>query len=140
MAMASGTDPLDRLQAGARDLRAEREQCHAAADRACRAESGEAFSTVMGKKIDEEAFVIQMEQELAGTLYFDETLLSSLEAAHQDPAMSADDLREAVINLLPLLFSRGAATFAQSSRSRFWHRWQQLTKRKANEGQSRREP
>ena len=46
MAMASGTDPLDRLQAGARDLRAERELCHAAADRACRAESGEAFSTV----------------------------------------------------------------------------------------------
>ena len=45
MAMASGTDPLDRLQAGARDLRAERELCHAAADRACRAESGEAFST-----------------------------------------------------------------------------------------------
>ena len=44
--MASGTDPLDRLQAGARDLRAERELCHAAADRACRAESGEAFSTV----------------------------------------------------------------------------------------------
>ena len=43
--MASGTDPLDRLQAGARDLRAERELCHAAADRACRAESGEAFST-----------------------------------------------------------------------------------------------
>jgi hypothetical protein len=46
MTMASGTDPLDRLQAGARDLRAERELCHAAADRACRAESGAAFSTV----------------------------------------------------------------------------------------------
>ena len=45
MAMASGTDPLDRLQAGARDLRAEREQCHAAADRACRTETGAAFST-----------------------------------------------------------------------------------------------
>ena len=45
MAMASGADPLDRLQAGARDLRAEREQCHAAADRACRAETGAAFST-----------------------------------------------------------------------------------------------
>ena len=91
MAMASGTNPLDRLQAGARDLRAEREQCHTAADRACRAESGQAFSTVMGRKIDEDAFVIQMEQELAGTLYFDETLLSSLEAAHQDPALSPDD-------------------------------------------------
>ena len=45
MAMASGTDPLDRLQAGARDLRAERELSHAAADRVCWAESGEAFST-----------------------------------------------------------------------------------------------
>ena len=48
MAMASGTDPLDRLQVGARALRAERERCHAAADRACRAESGEAFSTIRG--------------------------------------------------------------------------------------------
>ena len=94
MAMASGTDPLDRLQAGARALRAEREQCRAAADRACRAETGAAFSTVMGKKVDEDAFVTQMEQELAGTLYFDETLLGSLEAAHQDPAMSADDIRK----------------------------------------------
>ena len=100
MAMASGTDPLDRLQVGARALRAEREQCHAAADRACRTETGAAFSTVMGKKVDEEAFVTQMEQELAGTLYFDETLLGSLEAAHQDPAMSADDIRDEVINAI----------------------------------------
>ena len=100
MAMASGTDPLDRLQVGARALRAEREHCHAAADRACRTETGAAFSTVMGKKVDEDAFVTQMEQELAGTLYFDETLLSSLEAAHQDPAMSADDIRDEVINAI----------------------------------------
>ena len=49
MAMASGTDPLDRLQAGARDLRAEREQCHAAAVRACRTETGAAFSTGASK-------------------------------------------------------------------------------------------
>ena len=46
MAMASGSDPLDRLHAGARELRAERELCHTAADRACRAESGQAFSTI----------------------------------------------------------------------------------------------
>ena len=100
MATGSGSDPLDRLQVGARALRTEREHCHAAADRACRTETGAAFSTVMGKKVDEDAFVTQMEQELAGTLYFDETLLSSLEAAHQDPAMSADDLRDEVINAI----------------------------------------
>ena len=46
--MASGTDPLGRLQAGARDLRAERKLHHAAADREFRAESGEAFSTSAG--------------------------------------------------------------------------------------------
>ena len=54
----------------------------------------------MGRNIDEEAFVIQMEQELAGTLYFDDALMRSLEAAHQDPALSADDLREVVINII----------------------------------------
>ena len=100
MAMASGTDPLDRLQAGARDLRAEREQCHAAADRACRAETGAAFSTVMGRKVDEEAFV---DPDGAGTRRYPllrRDLLSSLEAAHQDPAMSADDIRDAVINAI----------------------------------------
>ena len=54
----------------------------------------------MGRKIDEEAFVIRMEQELAGTLYFDEALLRLLEAAQQDPTLSADDLREGVVNII----------------------------------------
>ena len=100
MAMASGTDPLDRLQAGARDLRAERERCHAAADRACRAESGEAFSTVMGRKFDDDTFVIQMDQELAAAVYFDQDLMDQVATAHSNPAMSADDRREAVTNIL----------------------------------------
>ena len=43
--MASGSDPLDRLHACGRDLRAERELCHIEADRAFRTESGKAFST-----------------------------------------------------------------------------------------------
>ena len=62
MAMASGTDPLDRLHAGARDLRAEREQCHAAADRACRAETGAAcaFSTGRSYVIHTAAMAILM--------------------------------------------------------------------------------
>ena len=98
MAMASGTDPLDRLQAGARDLRAERERCHAAADRACRAESGEAFST--GRKFDDETFAVQMDQELAAAVYFDQDLMDQVAAAHSNPAMSADDRREAVTNIL----------------------------------------
>ena len=100
MAMASGTGPLDRLQAGARDLRAERERCHAAADRACRAESGEAFSTVMGRKFDDETFVVQMDQELAAAVYFDQDLMDQVATAHSSPAMSADDRREAATNIL----------------------------------------
>ena len=91
---------LAGLCAGTSQLRAERELCHSTADRACRAESGHAFSTVMGRKIDEEAFVIQMEQELAGTLHSNEALIGSLEAAHQDPALRADDLREGAINIM----------------------------------------
>ena len=98
--MARSTDPFDRLQAGASDLRAERERCHAAADRACRAESGEAFSTVMGRKFDDETFVVQMDQELAAAVYFDQDLMDQVAAAHSNPAMSADDRREAVTNIL----------------------------------------
>ena len=138
MAMASGSDPLDRLHTDARELRAERELCHTAADQACRAESGQAFSTVMDRKIDEEAFVIQMDQNLVGTMYFDEALMGSLEAAHQDPTLSADELRKGVIDIVStthrlqsLHFSRGAAVSWQSSRNMFWYRWLQPTKRKA---------
>ena len=139
MAMASGTGPLDRLQAGARDLRAERELCHAAADRACRAESGEAFSTVMGRKIDDEAFVVQMDQELAAAMYFDQGLMDQLAAAHSNPAMSADDRREAVTNIMATCLQPWSRNFYQELK-RFWHRWHQLMKRKPNVGQSLREP
>ena len=94
MAMASGSDLLGRLHASARELRAGRELYHTAAD--------QALSTVMVRKIDEEAFVIQIDQELAGTmtLYFDEDLMGLLEAAHQDPALSADELCEGVIAII----------------------------------------
>ena len=50
MAMASGSDPLGRLHAGARELRAERGLCRTAADWARRAESGQAFSTGLSNK------------------------------------------------------------------------------------------
>ena len=51
MAMASGSDPLDRLHASARDLCAGRELCHIAADRAFQTESGKAFSTFVGPEV-----------------------------------------------------------------------------------------
>ena len=53
--MASGSDPLGRPHAGARELHAERdpELCHTAADWACRAESGQAFSTGLSNKAGE---------------------------------------------------------------------------------------
>ena len=41
-----------------------------------------------------------MDQELAGTMYFDEDLMGLLEAAHQDPALSADELREGVVDII----------------------------------------
>ena len=44
MAMASGSDPLDRLHAGARELCARWELCNIAAEQAFRNESGKAFS------------------------------------------------------------------------------------------------
>ena len=47
MAMASsGTDPLARLQAGSKELRAERELCQVAAEKGFSTESGADTSTV----------------------------------------------------------------------------------------------
>ena len=92
--MASGSDPLDRLHACGRDLRAERELCHIEADRAFRTESGKAFSTVMGGRIDGAASVILMEQELTGALqlHLDEARMGKLEAAHQERSDSCRPL------------------------------------------------
>ena len=83
MAMASGTDPLDRLQVGARALRAEREQCHAAADRACRTETGAAFSTVCIPAAAPDTFA--MRRHVRAHAYNTNTRIHDCAIAHARP-------------------------------------------------------
>ena len=100
MAMASsGTDPLARLQAGSKELRAERELCQVAAEKGFSTElkSGAATSTVMGSRMDEQALVESVENEVASALYFADSLPADIGNICLDPNVDADDLKHALL-------------------------------------------
>ena len=100
MAMASsGTDPLARLQAGSKELRAERELCQVAAEKGFSTESGADTSTVMGSRMDDQALVESVENEVASALYFADSLPADIGNICLDPDVDADDLKHALCNM-----------------------------------------
>ena len=101
MAMASsGTDPLARLQTGSKELRAERELCQVAAEKGFSTESGADTFTVMGSRMDEQALVESVENEVASALYFADSLPADIENICLDPDVDADDLKHALCNII----------------------------------------
>ena len=105
MAMASsGIDPRVRLQTGSKELRAERELCQVAAKQLegfC-TETSAATSTVMGSRIDDQALVESVENEVTSTLYFADSLPADIGNICLDPDMEADDLKYALCNVTML--------------------------------------
>ena len=106
MAMASsGIDPLARLQTGSKELRAEREArrrelCQVAAEKGFSTESGADTSTVMGSRMDEQALVESVENEVASALYFADSLPADIGNICLDPNVDADDLKHALCNVI----------------------------------------
>ena len=97
---SSGTDPLARLQAGSKELRAERELCQVAAEKGFSTESGAATSTVMGSRMDDQALVESVENEVASALYFADSLPADIGNICLDPNVDADDFKHALCNII----------------------------------------
>ena len=97
---SNGIDPLVRLQTGSKELRAERELCQVAAEKGFSTESGAATSTVMGSRMDEQALVESVENEVASALYFADSLPADIENICLDPGVDADDLKHALCNII----------------------------------------
>ena len=106
MAMASsGIDPLVCLQTGSKELRAEGELCQVAAKQGFSTETGAATSTVMGSRINDQALVESVENKVASTLYFSDSLPADIDNICLDPNIEADDLKHALCNVIASVLS-----------------------------------